>query len=181
MQIQSYGTIYNHNCHNFRNSLSAQTTEPTTTTVTTTVSETQPAYETVSFTDTISEQRFHICKIRHIFLPKGLLLSRGRKQKSYGHEKLADKISIQLTYDRESGTIQRVDPLQLEENSQKVIGDVNADRQITIADVVMVQKRPFGSGNATDLTAGNYNAHGQLNGLDLCSMKQALRKETQEA
>ena len=62
-----------------------------------------------------------------------------------------------------------------------MIGDVNADGQFTIADVVMVQKWLLGSGNATDWTAGDYNADGQLNGLDLCSMKQALRKETQEA
>ena len=45
----------------------------------------------------------------------------------------------------------------------------------------MVQKWLLGSGNVTDLAAGDYNADGQLNGLDLCSMKQALRKEAQEA
>lgn len=161
-----------------------ETTETTTTTVTTTVSETQPAYETVSFTDTISEivPNTSVTFAEYgTFFFQGDSYYHGDESKNLSHYEAGDKISIQLTYDRESGMIQRVDALQLEENSHKVIGDVNADGQFTIADVVMVQKWLLGSGNVTDLTAGDYNADGQLNGLDLCSMKQALRKETQEA
>ena len=162
----------------------AETTETTTTTVTTTVSETQPAYETVSFTDTISEivPNTSVTFAEYgTFFFQGDSYYHGDESKNLSHYEAGDKISIQFTYDRESDMIQRVDALQLEENSHKVIGDVNADGQFTIADVVMVQKWLLGSGNVTDWTAGDYNADGQLNGLDLCSMKQALRKETQEA
>ena len=163
---------------------STTTTVTTSETTTTTVSETQPAYETVSFTDTISEivPNTSVTFAEYgTFFFQGDSYYHGDESKNLSHYEAGDKISIQFTYDRESGMIQRVDALQLEENSHKVIGDINADGQFTIADVVMVQKWLLGSGNVTDLTAGDYNADGQLNGLDLCSMKQALRKETQEA
>ena len=55
-----------------------------------------------------------------------------------------------------------------------VIGDVNADGKLTIADVVMLQKWLLHDGELTDWKAGDLQADGVINGFDLCVLRKLL-------
>ncbi len=55
-----------------------------------------------------------------------------------------------------------------------VRGDVNADGTFSIADIIMLQKWLVGSGNITDMKAGDLYEDGKINIFDLSMMKQEL-------
>ncbi len=57
---------------------------------------------------------------------------------------------------------------------EKIIGDVNADGQFSVADAVMMQKFLFNSGDLTDWTAGDLAADQVIDGFDLAIMKRML-------
>lgn len=56
----------------------------------------------------------------------------------------------------------------------KLQGDVNADGEFNIADIVMLQKWLLGIGDLTDWEAGNLFADNKINGMDLALMREAL-------
>lgn len=57
-----------------------------------------------------------------------------------------------------------------------VIGDVNNDGELDIADLVMMQKWLLGSNEITDWTAGDLCKDGRIDAFDLCLMRQAILK-----
>ncbi len=57
---------------------------------------------------------------------------------------------------------------------EKIVGDVNADGQFSVADVVMMQKFLLHAGELTDAAAGELYADGRINAFDLAIMKQML-------
>ncbi len=61
--------------------------------------------------------------------------------------------------------------------SGTVAGDVNADNQFTIADIVMMQKWLLCAGGLTDWTAGDLCKDDCLDVFDLCLMKRELIKQ----
>ncbi len=56
----------------------------------------------------------------------------------------------------------------------EVVGDVNADGEFSVADVVMMQRWLLGSGNITDQPAGDVCEDGVIDIFDLCLMKKML-------
>ncbi len=58
--------------------------------------------------------------------------------------------------------------------SKNVIGDVNADGQFTIADIIMMQKYLLGAGTLIDPNAGDLCEDGRLNIFDLSAMKNLI-------
>lgn len=65
-----------------------------------------------------------------------------------------------------------LEPAAAEEKT--VIGDVNADGQFTVLDIVMMQKFLLNQGDLTDWTAGDLCEDGRVNAFDLCVMKREL-------
>ncbi len=57
---------------------------------------------------------------------------------------------------------------------EQVIGDVNADGQFSVSDIVMMQKFLFGAADLTDWEAGDLCRDGRINGFDLAAMKRRL-------
>ncbi|MCQ2460365.1 MAG: dockerin type I repeat-containing protein, partial [Ruminococcus sp.] len=58
----------------------------------------------------------------------------------------------------------------------QVIGDVNADGEFSVADLVMMQKFILGDSDLTDWKAGDLTEDGIINVLDLVKMKELLIK-----
>ncbi len=69
-----------------------------------------------------------------------------------------------------------LEPAKAEE--KPVIGDVNADKQLSVADVVMLQKFLLGAGSLTDAAAGELTGDGKINAFDLAVMKHLLLKQS---
>ncbi len=59
---------------------------------------------------------------------------------------------------------------------KEVKGDVNADGQFSVADVIMLQKWLLGAGDINDSGAGDLCKDGRLNAFDLAAMKRELLK-----
>ncbi|MBO5461189.1 MAG: RICIN domain-containing protein, partial [Ruminococcus sp.] len=57
-----------------------------------------------------------------------------------------------------------------------VIGDVNDDGELTIADLVMMQRWLLGADKITDWTAGDLCEDGRIDAFDLCLMRKELLK-----
>ncbi len=64
--------------------------------------------------------------------------------------------------------------LSMTEDAEPVRGDVNADGNFSVADVVMLQKWLHGIGEITDWQAGDLCEDQTLNAFDLCIMKREL-------
>lgn len=60
--------------------------------------------------------------------------------------------------------------------SELIMGDVNADGTVSVADAVMMQKFILGSGNLTDWKAGDLNADNRIDAFDLCLMRKLIIK-----
>lgn len=67
-----------------------------------------------------------------------------------------------------------IEPAVEEDAPGKVIGDVNADGEFSIADVVMMQKWLLGSGELTDWSAGDLCEDGRIDSFDLVLMRKLL-------
>ncbi len=65
-----------------------------------------------------------------------------------------------------------LEPVKAKEKT--VIGDVNADGQFTVLDVVMMQKFLLNTGDLTDWTAGDLCEDDMINAFDLAIMKRML-------
>ena len=65
---------------------------------------------------------------------------------------------------------------QADSNTKSIDGDVNADGEITVADLVMLQKWLFGSGILTDWKAGDLNKDNIIDIFDLCMLRKLLVK-----
>ncbi len=87
---------------------------------------------------------------------------------------VGDKITIDLWYHPAGYTILRVESIELVENSRSTVGDVNADGQLTVMDVVMLQKWLLCAGEITDADAAELCEDGILDGYDLAFMKRRL-------
>ncbi|WP_455125371.1 dockerin type I repeat-containing protein [Ruminococcus sp.] len=65
----------------------------------------------------------------------------------------------------------------MSKNDQTVEGDVNADGVFDLSDLVMLQKWLLGDGTLTNWNAGDLQKDGNLNGYDLCIMRNRLAEE----
>lgn len=83
-----------------------------------------------------------------------------------------DIITICFTYHTETGEIVSIEALSIHQNVHDAVkGDVNADGNFTVADVIMLQKWLIGAGDITDWQAGDLCEDGNLDVFDLCMMK----------
>lgn len=67
-----------------------------------------------------------------------------------------------------------LEPAIEEKAPEKVIGDVNADGEFNIADLVMMQKYILGSGELTDWTAGDLSEDNCINSFDMAMMRKLI-------
>lgn len=67
-----------------------------------------------------------------------------------------------------------LEPASTENQSDKVIGDVNADGQFTIADLVMMENFLLGNGTLTDWKAGDLCEDGAIDVFDLVMMRKLI-------
>ncbi len=97
--------------------------------------------------------------------------------KNLSHYEVGDKISISLT--KQGHHVITVNNLTLIENShvsQRIMGDVNADGQFNVSDVVLLQKwlLTVPDTHLADWKAGDLCEDDRLDVFDLCLMKRAL-------
>lgn len=64
-----------------------------------------------------------------------------------------------------------------DDNTEEVLGDVNADGIFNVADVVMMQKWLVGNGTLTDWKAGDLYKDDIINAFDLCLMRRMLTEQ----
>ncbi|MBQ8960441.1 MAG: dockerin type I repeat-containing protein [Ruminococcus sp.] len=162
--------------------------ETTTTTVTTAVT-TEPAIQTANaeFTDTISEVSLSDNGGRISFEQNGSFTFSGTDyfsgddSKNLAYYEAGDRISIGFTYDQSTGQILSIWKLDLEQNSHKIKGDVNADNAFNIADLVAVQSwllaRP--GSELADWQAGDLCEDGIINVYDLIALRELLTEQGQ--
>ncbi len=87
---------------------------------------------------------------------------------------IGDTIAITGYWNLHTDEILFVESLALIENSRSTAGDVNADGQLTVMDVVMLQKWLLCAGEITDADAAELCEDGILDGYDLLFMKRRL-------
>ena len=69
-----------------------------------------------------------------------------------------------------------IEPKLKKIGEEMVIGDVNADGNFNVADMVMLSKWLLGSGDITDWQAGDLYCDGKLDVYDLIVMRQEFVK-----
>lgn len=141
---------------------------------------TQPPVENTSyagFTDTISD----IGSGYVTFSQNGTYYFSGDyydsdEQKNLSNYETGDKITVNFSYYTDTNKIVHIDSLTLESNIRDDIvkGDVNADKQFNVTDLVMLQKWLLGTGDLTDWKAGDLYEDDVINVFDLCLMKREL-------
>lgn len=97
------------------------------------------------------------------------------EEKNLAHYEIGDKIAVSLT--KKGSQVVTVNNLTLIENvhqNERLMGDVNADGEFTVADVVMLQKWILNTGPLTDWQAGDFYKDEIIDVFDLCLMKRAL-------
>lgn len=161
------------------------TTAPETTTApNVTTTSAPPATAELSFTDTVAEVQLTETggTIRFSqngsFSFSGTAYTGGDDTKNLAYYESGDRISIQFTYQVQTGEIVQIAALSLEENAHKVIGDVDQNGVFEITDIVLVQKWLLGNSDTwlADWQSGDLDENGRLNGADLTLMKRALLK-----
>lgn len=102
----------------------------------------------------------------------------GDEEKNLAHYEIGDKIAVSFTYYDDSRLITNIDSLTLIQNSrpEKVKGDVNADGQFNVSDVVLLQKWLLAVPNTylADWKAADLCEDDRLDVFDLCLMKRLL-------
>jgi hypothetical protein len=73
-------------------------------------------------------------------------------------------------------TLYAINPFKLNDYALNLLGDVNADRQFNVSDVVLLQKWLLAVPNAhlSNWSAADLCKDGKLNVFDLCLMKREL-------
>ena len=149
------------------------TTEPTETTEETQPTSTPPL--PCSFTDTIiakTEDSITFAEFGTFSLGDGYYDDDPARNLS--NYEVGDVIAIDLWYHPAGSTILHVDSIELIQNSRETVGDVNADGQLTVADVIMLQKWLLHAGELTDAAAADLCEDEKLDGYDLAMMKRRL-------
>ena len=166
-----------------------ETTTTTTSTTTETVTETttttaQPVenISTAEFTDTIENIYLSDNGGRVSFSQNGAYSFTGSEyyhnddSMNLSYYETGDRISIKFTYNTDSGQIISIERLDLEHNSHKVRGDVNADGVFDVADLVALSgwliKNPAAQLN--DSEAGDLCEDGRIDIYDIIVMRQML-------
>lgn len=102
----------------------------------------------------------------------------GDEQKNFAHYETGDKITVNFSYDPNSSVIFYIEQLTLIENirDNKITGDINADGEFSIADVILLQKWLLAVPDTTlaNWKAGDLYEDNVLNVFDLCLMKRKL-------
>ncbi|MCI6560419.1 MAG: dockerin type I domain-containing protein [Ruminococcus sp.] len=102
------------------------------------------------------------------------------EQKNLSHYEAGDKITVNFSFYSDSRTIVHIDTLTLEDNVRDDIirGDVNADRQFNVADLVMMQNYLIRKGTLTDWNAGDLSEDKTVDIYDMILMRQLLMSGT---
>ena len=97
-------------------------------------------------------------------------------QKNLSNYESSDKITINFSYYTDTKKIAHIDSLTLESNIRDDIikGDVNADKQFNVTDLVMMQRWLLGNGDLTNWKSGDLYEDDVINVFDLCLMKRLL-------
>lgn len=153
------------------------TTPITTTTTTTTTTIQQPVTAYKAFTDTISDIGDGYVTFRNngTYYFSGDFYG-GDENKNIAHYEAGDEIALSFSYYTDSNAIAYIDSLTLVTNIRDdgIIGDVNADNQFNITDLVAMQKFLLGIGVLNNRDAGDVNKDGRLNIYDLSEMKRLI-------
>ncbi len=165
------------------------TASTTTTTVTeTTTTTTQPGenISTAEFTDTIENIYLSDNSGRVSFSQNGSYSFIGSEyyhnddSMNLSYYEAGDRISIRFTYNTDSGQIISIERLDLEHNSHRVRGDVNADGKFDISDLVALSgwliKNPEAQFN--DSEAGDLREDGRIDIYDIIVMRQMLTQQS---
>ena len=163
-------------------STTTTTITTTTTTETTTVTTEPPVLlDTVAeFSDTISDVALNENDNTITFSQNGTYhfsgtdYFNGDESKNLSHYEAGDKVSIKFTYNKDTDTIKSIEYINLEQNSHKIKGDVNADNEFSISDIVMMQRFLIRISTLNDFEAGDLTEDGIINVFDLVAMKQLI-------
>ncbi len=98
----------------------------------------------------------------------------GDENKNLSHYEAGDRITVQFSYNQDTGEILSISYLQLEQNIRTRTGDVNADGQFSIADLVMMQKFLIRGGTLTDWQQGDLYEDSVIDARDLVLMRRML-------
>ena len=98
----------------------------------------------------------------------------GDENKNLSHYEAGDRITVQFSYNQDTGEILSISYLQLEQNIRTRTGDVNADGQFSIADLVMMQKFLIRGGTLTDWEQGDLYEDSVIDAKDLVLMRRML-------
>lgn len=161
------------------------TTTTTSTTTTTTTTTTQPPVANTSvaeFTDTISDVSLYENSGSISFAQSGVYTFSGNEyysgdeSKNLMHYETGDIISVKFTYNADTAEIINIEYLNLEKNIHKIKGDVNADGEFSVADLVAMQKWLLAVPDISldDWKAGDFSEDDILDVFDLCLMRQEL-------
>lgn len=168
-------------------SVTTQTTATTTTTVntTTTTATTEPiaaSSEIAEFCDTITNITLNENGYSSIsFERHGSYIFTGQnyyddESKNLSFYEAGDSISLKFTYNTENMEIINIESLKLVDNVRTIKGDVNDDKQFSIADITLLQKWLLAEPDTTlvNWKAGDIYEDDKLDVFDLCLMRKML-------
>ncbi|MBQ8078971.1 MAG: dockerin type I repeat-containing protein, partial [Oscillospiraceae bacterium] len=81
-----------------------------------------------------------------------------------------DRVTIRFTYDALTGEIVEIEYLTIE----PVRGDLDADRECGVTDVILLQKWLLRAGELPDAQSADLNADGTVDVFDLAMLKHLL-------
>ena len=100
----------------------------------------------------------------------------GDEAKNLSHYEAGDKISVKLTYNKDTSSIINIEYLNLVEDVRKVKGDINVDGVFNVTYLVVMQKWLLAVPDTTlaDWKAGDLYEDDSLDVFDLGLMKRML-------
>ncbi|MDE6519206.1 MAG: dockerin type I repeat-containing protein [Ruminococcus sp.] len=161
------------------------TTTTTTITISTTTTTTQPPAVNTSvaeFTDTISDISAYENSGSISFAQNGNYTFSGDEyyagdeSKNLMNYETGDIISVKFTYNTDTNEIISIEYLDIDENIRRVKGDVNADGEFSVADLVAIQNWLLAVPDISldNWKAGDFCEDNVLDVFDLCLMRQEL-------